>query len=109
MFLWLHRAARAPWRDRRSIRSFRDVETKAIFEQRRVKRFRGFDRAALRRLVQIDSAEELRDLAPMGVDQADQTGARSVPIDKRDPQRRVWFRWRDGDAFDVGIGRLRES
>jgi plasmid maintenance system killer protein len=45
------------------IRSFRDKDTESIFHQRRVKAFQQIAGVALRRLVQIDSAEELRDLA----------------------------------------------
>jgi proteic killer suppression protein len=60
---------------------------------------------ALRKLVQIDSAAELRDLASVPANRlealkGDRKGQFSVRINN---QYRVCFRWKDGDAFDVEI------
>jgi len=60
---------------------------------------------ALRRLVQIDSAEELRDLASPPANRleplkGDREGQYSVRVNDR---YRICFRWKDGDAFDVEI------
>jgi proteic killer suppression protein len=87
------------------IRSFHDPDTEAIFQQRRIRRFQQIAAVALRKLVQIDSAEELRDLAAVPASRlealkGDRKGQYSVRIND---QYRVCFRWRDGDAFDVEI------
>jgi proteic killer suppression protein len=87
------------------IRSFRDKETEAIFERRRVKRFQQIAGVALRRLVQIDSAEDIRDLRSPPANRletlkGDRAGQYSVRIND---QYRVCFRWKSGHAFDVEI------
>jgi proteic killer suppression protein len=87
------------------IRSFRDKDTQAIFEQRRVRRFQQVSSVTLRRLVQIDSAEELRDLASPPANRLEllkgvRTGQYSIRIND---QYRVCFRWKGGHAFDVEI------
>jgi len=87
------------------IRSFRDKDTEGIFRQQRVRRLQNIERIALRRLVQIDSASELRDLASPPANRlealkGDRAGQYSVRINDR---YRVCFRWKDGDAFDVEI------
>ena len=87
------------------IRSFRDKETEAIFERRRVRRFQQIAQVALRRLVQIDSAEELRDLRSPPANRletlkGDRAGQYGVRIND---QYRICFRWKSGHAFDVEI------
>ena len=87
------------------IRSFRDKETEAIFRRQIVRRFQQVAAIAIRKLVQIDSAEELRDLAsPPGnrleLLKGDRAGQYSIRVND---QYRICFRWRDGDAFDVEI------
>jgi proteic killer suppression protein len=87
------------------IRSFRDKDTESIFRQRRVRAFERIAQVALRKLVQIDSADELRDLASPPANrlqtlQGDRAGQYSVRIDDR---YRVCFRWKEGHAFDVEI------
>ncbi len=87
------------------IRSFRDKDTEAIFHQRRVRRFQQIASVGLRRLVQIDSAEELMDLASPPANRpealkADRAGQYSVRVND---QYRVCFRWKGADAFDVEI------
>jgi proteic killer suppression protein len=87
------------------IRSFRDKDTEAIFSQSRVKRLQIIEAVALRKLVQIDSAEELRDLASSPANRleslkGDRAGQYSVRIND---QYRVCFRWKDGHAYEVEI------
>jgi len=87
------------------IRSFRDRETEAIFERRRGRRFQQIADVALRRLVQIDSAEDVRDLRSPPANRletlkGDRAGQYSVRIND---QYRVCFRWKSGHAFDVEI------
>jgi proteic killer suppression protein len=87
------------------IRSFRDHDTEAIYRQTRVKRFQTIASVALRKLVQIDSAAELRDLSAPPANRlealkGDRAGQYSVRIND---QYRVCFRWKAGDAFDVEI------
>ena len=87
------------------IRSFRDKNTEAIFSQRYVRKFQQIAGVALRKLVQIDSAEELRDLASPPANRlkalkGGRVGECSIRIND---QYRICFRWRIGHAFDVEI------
>jgi len=87
------------------IRSFRDEDTRAVFDQQRVRRYQQIANVALRRLVQIDSAEELRDLASPPANRlealrGDREGKYSIRVND---QYRICFRWKNGDAFDVEI------
>lgn len=87
------------------IRSFQDKDTEAIFQQRRVRKYQQIASVALRRLVQIDSAEELRDLASPPANRlellkGDRAGQYSVRIND---QYRVCFRWKNGHAYEVEI------
>jgi toxin HigB-1 len=87
------------------IRSFRDRDSESIFHQQRVKRFQQIANVALRRLVQIDSADELRDLVSPPANRlealrGDRAGQYSVRISD---QYRICFRWKGGHAFDVEI------
>ena len=87
------------------IRSFRDQDTEAVYRQSRVRRFRSIERAALRRLAQIDSAQELRDLASPPANRlkalrGDRAGQYSVRVND---QYRICFRWKNGGALDVEI------
>ena len=86
------------------IRSFADKDTKRLFERESVRRFRSFERVALRRLLVLDAAETLADLKGPGFSlealKRDRQGQHSVRINDR---WRLCFVWRDGDAFDVEI------
>ena len=87
------------------IRSFRDRETRRFFEGRRVAAFHGFASQAARRLVLLDSAETLGDLAALPgnrleVLRGDRAGRHSIRIDG---QWRVCFRWTDDGPHDVEI------
>ncbi|MGH9671198.1 MAG: type II toxin-antitoxin system RelE/ParE family toxin [Terriglobales bacterium] len=70
-----------------------------------MKRFRGFERVAQRKLQQLEAAVELRDLSsPPGnrleALRGDRKGQHSIRIND---QWRICFVWRDGDAYDVEI------
>ena len=87
------------------IRSFRSKETEQLHARLRVKRFRGFERVAQRKLQQLDAAVELRDLnSPPGnrleALKGERKGQYSIRINDR---WRICFVWRDGDAYDVEI------
>ena len=88
------------------IRSFRDKDTERLFNRQPLRKL-GIDlqRAALRKLRQIDAAMSLEDLrVPPGNRlerlHADRTGQHSIRIND---QWRVCFRWAAGDAHDVEI------
>ena len=87
------------------IRSFKDRETRRFFEGQRVAAFQGFARQAARRLVLLDGAETLDDLAVLPsnrleVLRGDRAGQHSIRINT---QWRVCFRWTDDGPHDVEI------
>ena len=87
------------------IRSFRDRETGRFFEGQRVAAFQGFARQAARRLVLLDSAETLGDLAALPSNRlealrGDRAGQHSIRINA---QWRICFRWTDDGPHDVEI------
>ena len=87
------------------IKSFRSKEAEQLHARQQVKRFRGFERVAQRKLRQLDTAAELRDLAaPPGnrleALKGDREGQHSIRIND---QWRICFVWRGGDAYDVEI------
>ena len=89
----------------RVIRSFRDKDSEAIFKRQRVRAFQKIAGVALRKLVQIDSADELRDLASPPANRLEalkgkRTGQYSIRIND---QYRICFRWKNGHALDVEI------
>jgi proteic killer suppression protein len=87
------------------INSFLSKVTKLLHDRQPVIRFQAFERAALRKLRQLDAATELRDLAaPPGnrleAMRGDRQGQHSMRIND---QWRICFVWRRGDAYDVEI------
>jgi toxin HigB-1 len=87
------------------IRSFASKETEKLFEYHRSKRFRAFERVALRKLLQLHAATELRILASPPGNQlealrGDRHGQHSIRIND---QWRICFVWREGHSFDVEI------
>ncbi|MCY4533603.1 MAG: type II toxin-antitoxin system RelE/ParE family toxin, partial [Gammaproteobacteria bacterium] len=79
------------------IRSFKDRDTRRFFEGRRVGVFQGFADQAARRLVLLDSAETLGDLAALPSNRlealrGDRAGQYSIRINA---QWRICFRWTD--------------
>jgi proteic killer suppression protein len=87
------------------IKSFRSAETGRLHHRLPSRRFRAIEHIARRKLRQLDSATELRDLvAPPGnrleALHGDREGQYSVRIND---QWRVCFIWREGNACDVEI------
>jgi proteic killer suppression protein len=87
------------------IRSFTDKDTESVFERRGVKKLHRIAKVALLKLVQIDSADELRDLKSPPANRLEllkgnRAGQYSIRIND---QYRVCFRWKEGHAYDVEI------
>lgn len=87
------------------VKAFGSKETEALFLYQHSKRFRAFERAALRKLLQIHAATELRVLASPPGNQlealrGDRKGQHSIRIND---QWRICFVWRGGQAYEVEI------
>lgn len=87
------------------IRSFRCAETGRLHRRQPSRRFRAVESVARRKLRQLDSATELRDLAAppgnrLGALRGDRKGQHSIRIND---QWRLCFVCRDGNAHDVEI------
>jgi toxin HigB-1 len=87
------------------IQSFRSKDTQELFRYQRTKRFRAFERVALRKLLQLHAATELAVLASPPGNQlealhGDRKGQHSIRINQ---QWRICFVWKDGHAYDVEI------
>ena len=87
------------------IRTFADKETRSLWERQSVKRFRAFERIALRKLVQVDAASSLDDLRfPPGNRLEALKGERRGQMSLRiNDQWRICFRWSDGGVEGVEI------
>jgi len=87
------------------IKSFRSKQTNRLFNRERVRDFQSIQRAALKKLVMLDAATELRDLAaPPGNRLESLHGGREGEHSIRiNDQWRVYFVWREGDAYGVEI------
>ena len=88
------------------IKSFRDRDTERLFNRDAPRRPpASHHRAALRKLLILDAAEQLDDLrVPPGNRleklRAERKGQFSIRVNDR---WRICFRWEDGDAYDVEI------
>ena len=87
------------------IRSFATDDSEALFRRERVRKYQQIAGIALRKLVQLDSAADLRDLASPPANrleglQGNRRGRYSVRIND---QYRICFRWHNGDAYEVEI------
>ncbi len=87
------------------IRTFRSKETEELFEYHHTRRFRAFERVALRKLLQIHAATELHILASapgnhLEALRGDRKGQHSIRINE---QWRICFLWKEGHAYDVEI------
>ncbi|MBK5971149.1 type II toxin-antitoxin system RelE/ParE family toxin [Thiorhodovibrio litoralis] len=87
------------------IKTFRCRDTETLFSGRRIARFVNIERAALRKVVQLNLARAIDDMrGPPGnrleALKGDRSGQWSVRINA---QWRLCFRFLDGDALDVEI------
>ena len=87
------------------IKSFRSQETERLHGRESVRRFKNFERVALRKLRQLDAAVKLSDLAsPPGNHlealRDERKGQHSIRINDR---WRICFSRREGDAYHVEI------
>jgi toxin HigB-1 len=88
------------------IKSFKDGETKAIFERTYSgKKFSAIAGKAKRRLDALDAAASLPDLAALNSNRlealhGDRDGQYSIRVDR---QYRVCFAWKDGNAENVEV------
>jgi toxin HigB-1 len=87
------------------IRSFRDRDTERLTNDEAVRRFKGIERPARRKLELLASATRLDDLATLPGNRLEalkgnRKGQHSIRINK---QWRICFRWVQPDAFDVEI------
>jgi proteic killer suppression protein len=85
--------------------SFKDSETKSLYETERSSRFSGVARVALRKLIQLNEADSLQDMAvPPGnrleALKGNRKGLFSIRIID---QWRICFRWTGCDASEVEI------
>jgi len=87
------------------IQSFSSTDTEEFFQYQHCKRFRAFERLALRKLLQLHAATALRFLASPPGNQlealrGDRKGQHSIRIND---QWRICFVWRDGHCYEVEI------
>jgi len=87
------------------IKSFRCAETGRLHRRQPSRRFQAIERIARRKLRQLDSATELRDLAaPPGnrleALRGERKGQHSIRINE---QWRLCFVWREGNAYEIEI------
>lgn len=87
------------------IRSFKDRDTRRFFEGAPTARFQAFAGQATRRLMVLDNATALRDLAGLRSNRlealrGDRMGQHSIRINR---QWRICFRWSDDGPCDVEI------
>jgi proteic killer suppression protein len=87
------------------IQSFGSAETESLFQYHHSKRFRSIERVALRKLLQLHAATELRILASPPGNQlealkGDRKGQHSIRVND---QFRICFVWRDGNCYEVEL------
>jgi proteic killer suppression protein len=87
------------------IRSFSDPDTEELFRTEKNRRFAAIARGALRKLIQLNQARALQDMAvPPGnrleALKGDRSGFHSIRVND---QWRIVFRWSDGGAAAVAI------
>jgi len=87
------------------IRSFKDADAEALFQDELVPRFRSIERPARRKLLYLSRARVLQDLrVPPGnrleALRGDRKGQHSIRINER---WRIYSRWQEDGVHDVEI------
>lgn len=87
------------------IRSFKDADTRRLFQDERVRRWRSIESLARRKLTMLNAAAKIHDLkVPPGNNlhalKKDRQGQYAIAIND---QYRLCFVWKDGHAHDVEI------
>lgn len=87
------------------IRSLRGAETERLFHREAVRRFKAFERQALRKLAMLDAAPDLRTLSELPGKRLEHLkGDREEQYSIRiNDQWRICFEWRDGHTYEVEI------
>ena len=85
------------------IKSFKCKDTEALTQGRRIRRFQAFAAIALRKLVMIEEAKELRDLASPPGNRLKKLEGGEIWSIRINDQWRICFTWRDGGAEDIEI------
>ena len=87
------------------IRSFGDRQTKALFDDRRVRQFAGIARRAKRKLEAVNAASRLDDLALPPSNRLEKLKGelRELHSIRINDQWRVIFRWINGEPHEVRI------
>jgi proteic killer suppression protein len=87
------------------IRSFGDRQTKALFDDRRVRQFAGIARRAKRKLEAVNAASRLDDLALPPSNRLEKLKGelREFHSIRINDQWRVIFRWINGEPHEVRI------
>jgi proteic killer suppression protein len=86
------------------IKTFADKATEKFWVTGKSK---GWPKATKRKLLLVDSAKEMRDLAALPGNrleklEGDRKGQYSIRIND---QYRICFNWKDGDAYDVAVNK----
>jgi proteic killer suppression protein len=87
------------------IRTFRCKDAEAIFHLEGSRKFRNIEQAAYRRIVMLDGAQTLADLAALRSNRLEplrgnRAGQYSIRVND---QWRICFVWRENDAWNVEI------
>lgn len=87
------------------IQSFSDHDTEQLFREERNRRFNAIDRIALRKLIQLNRAGRVRDMAmPPGNHLETLSGKLAGHYSIRiNDQWRIVFRWSDAGPAEVAI------
>ena len=87
------------------IKSFRDQDTKRLFNEERVRRWTAIETVALRKLVMLNAARRIADLEippnnRLEKLKGDRLGQYAIRVNDK---YRICFIFREGDAYDVEL------
>ena len=87
------------------IKSFRDQDTKRLFNEERVRRWTAIETVALRKLVMLNAARRIADLKIPPKNRleklkGDRLGQYAIRVNDK---YRICFIFREGDAYDVEL------